>query len=56
MSESPPESKPSHQLRKDFHIFLEPGFLAALAVVLLLGAAGAGAILYGTVKYGISPF
>ena len=41
-------------LRRDFGIFLDPGFLIVL--ILLMSAAGTGVLLYYTTKYGIPPF
>jgi hypothetical protein len=43
-------------LRRDFGIFLDPGFLVVLVLILLLSAAGAGVLLYYATKYGIPPF
>ncbi|HEX2726072.1 MAG TPA: hypothetical protein VHN20_09660 [Beijerinckiaceae bacterium] len=36
------------QLRRDFRIFSEKGFLAAIGITILFGAIVAGVILYGT--------
>ena len=43
-------------VQKDFAIFLEPGFLIPLVLILLLGAALTGVLLYSTTKYAIPPF
>jgi hypothetical protein len=43
-------------LQKDFAIFREPGFLITLVLILLLGAALTGVLLYSTTKYAIPPF
>ena len=43
-------------LRRDFGIFLEPGFLIVLVLILLLSAAGAGVLLYYATRYGVPPF
>jgi hypothetical protein len=43
-------------VQKDFAIFLEPGFLIPLMLILLLGAALTGVLLYSTTKYAIPPF
>jgi hypothetical protein len=43
-------------VRRDFGIFLDPGFLIVLVLILLLSAAGTGVLLYYTTKYGIPPF
>ena len=43
-------------VQKDFAIFLEPGFLITLVLILLLGAALTGVLLYSTTKYAIPPF
>jgi hypothetical protein len=48
--------EPSNPLPKDFRIFLDPGFLVALLLGLLLFACVGGVILYADIKYGISPF
>jgi hypothetical protein len=47
---------PRNPLINDFRIFLDLGFLAALALGLLLLACVSGVILYAHIKYGISPF
>jgi hypothetical protein len=44
------------QLSKDFGVFLQGGFWAALLLALLLCAAAAAAIVYGNVFHGINPF
>jgi hypothetical protein len=38
----------AHQIRKDFGVFSEKGFLVAIGSTILLGAVIAGVILYGT--------
>ena len=43
-------------LQKDFVIFLEPGLLITLVLMLLLGTALTGVLLYSTTKYAIPPF
>jgi hypothetical protein len=43
-------------VQKDFAIFLDPGFLIPLVLILLLGAALTGVLLYSTTKYAIPPF
>jgi hypothetical protein len=43
-------------VQKDFAIFLEPGFLIPLMLILLLGAALTGVLPYSTTKYAIPPF
>jgi hypothetical protein len=48
--------EPSSSLRRDFRIFLDPGFWVALALIGLLCAAAAGILLYANTRYGISPF
>jgi hypothetical protein len=47
--------EPSSSLRKDFRIFLDPGFWVALLLIGLLCGIGAGVLLYSNMKYGISP-
>lgn len=47
---------PRNPLIKDFRIFLDPGFLVALSLGLLLFACVGGVILYADIRYGISPF
>ena len=43
-------------VQKDFAIFRELGFLTTLVLILLLGAARTGVLLYSTTKYAIPPF
>ena len=50
------DSASKSQLARDFGIFLQPGFLVTLLLLLLLCALVAGAIVWGNVLYGISPF
>jgi len=52
----PFDSDPRNPLIKDFRIFLDPGFLIALFLGLLLFACVGGVILYADIAYGISPF
>jgi hypothetical protein len=40
-------------LRKDFRIFLDPGFLVTLAVIGLLAAVGAYILVQAANEYGI---
>ena len=40
-------------LQRDLSVFLEPGFLVALALVALLGAVGAGILISSAEEYGI---
>ena len=40
-------------LKRDFGIFLEPGFLMALLLVGILCAAGAAMLVYAAQKHGI---
>jgi len=47
---------PRNPLIADFRIFLDPGFLIALFLGLLLLACVGGVILYADIQYGISPF
>ena len=47
----PKESTSS--LQRDFSVFLEPGFLVALALVGLLSAVGAGILVYSAETYGV---
>ena len=56
MLNKPFDTEPSNPLIKDFRIFLDPGFLVALLLGLLLLACVSGVILYADIKYGISPF
>jgi hypothetical protein len=45
----------SSSLQRDLNVFLQPGFLVALALVGLLSAIGAGILVYSAEKYGIPP-
>jgi hypothetical protein len=49
---------PEHpsSLRKDFAIFLEPGFLLVQFLMSLLAAGLTAILLYATMYYGIPPF
>lgn len=49
-------SQPRSQLSRDFGVFLQPGFLLALILLFGLCALIAAALLWGNVKFGISPF
>ena len=40
-------------LQRDFRIFREPGFLLALLLVGILGAGGAGLLIYAANKHGV---
>ncbi len=40
-------------LRQDFRIFLDPGFLVALIIILVLSAVGAAIMVYADNRYGI---
>ena len=40
-------------LQRDFRIFREPGFLLALLLVGVLGAGGAGLLIYAANKHGV---
>ena len=51
-----PDSASKGQLARDFGVFLQPGFLVTLLLLAVLCAMVAGAILWGNVLYGISPF
>jgi hypothetical protein len=44
---------PGSSLRKDFRIFLEPGFLVTLALIGLLAAIGAYILVHASNEYGI---
>jgi hypothetical protein len=49
---------PEHRstVRKDFAIFLDPGFLMVLFLMSLLAAGVTTVLLYATMKYGIPHF
>jgi hypothetical protein len=49
------QPEPASSLRKDFRIFLAPGFWGALALIGLLSSAAAGILLHANMKDGISP-
>jgi hypothetical protein len=55
MARGPSRARPSTQLRKDFGIFFEGGFLAAVGLILLLSAIEAGLLVGASYKYGIPP-
>lgn len=50
------EREPNNPLLRDLRILLDPGFLVAFLLSLLLLACVGGVILYANIKYGISPF
>jgi hypothetical protein len=50
------DSDSKGQLGRDFAVFLQPGFLVTILLLAVLCAMVAGAILWGNVLYGISPF
>jgi hypothetical protein len=56
MSQSPFSPEPPSPLRKDFGIFVDPGFLATAALLLLLLCAGGALLVYANTRYGIAPF
>ena len=56
MARGPARTRPSTQLRKDFAIFFDGGFLAAIGLTLLLAAVAAVVMLVASYKYGIPPF
>ena len=45
--EQAPVKSSGEQIKKDFRIFAEPGFLVALGATFLLAAVVAGLLLYG---------
>jgi hypothetical protein len=47
------EEPPSSSLRKDFRIFLDPGFLVTLVLIGLLAAAGIYLLVHASNQYGI---
>ena len=51
VNDMPKESTSS--LQRDLSVFLEPGFLVALALVGLLSAVGAGILVYSAETYGV---
>ena len=55
MAQAPRTGPPSTQLRKDFGIFFEGGFLSAVALCFLLGAITGALMLLASTKYGIPP-
>lgn len=56
MSQSPVPPEPPSPLRKDFGIFVDPGFLTTAALLLLLLCAGGALLVYANARYGIAPF
>jgi hypothetical protein len=47
--------KPSSQLRKDFGILFDGGFLVAVGLCLALAALAAAAMIVASYKFGIPP-
>jgi hypothetical protein len=50
------KSQSKGQLSRDFGVFLQPGFLVTLLLLMGLCALIAAALLWGNTRYGISPF
>jgi hypothetical protein len=50
------EYEPAGTFRRDFRVFGDPGLLVSLVLLALMVGIVAGALLYGNVNYGISPF